>query len=396
MLDRGSIVFINIQRNRIRTGTVIEDQCIAFDLGTGPVCLWCKPDPVAEIRHAPIAGDGLGNDRTAGMRRKMNHLRTGILKLISGTHRNRDAHAMCIFASQNTGGILHGDAGSDISVYPFHDTVFFHLCTLCDQVQNIAAPVLNTGITAFCIPADKDFYNRRMHGILGILRSGASLYIGTFRTIIHDDDRAFKLTHGLGIDAEIGLQRFFQLDAGRHINKAASGPDCRIQRGQFVIRSRYDRRKILSEDLRVFPQAAVNIKKDHTFGLYLFQHVVIDRFRFILGRYAGQILLFRFRDTELLKGILDLFRHIIPALFRFLGNPLVIGEVLKIDLGEIRSPFRHRHRFKLVKGLHAEFGHPFRFPFDLTDGAYNLFIQSFSGIEDTDVLIRKSIAVIIL
>ena len=123
---------------------------------------------------------------------------------------------------------------------------------------------------------------------------------------------------------------------------------------------------------------------------------MIDRFGLVLRRYTCEIFPFRFRNTEFLKGILDLFRDIVPAAFRFFTDALVIRKILEIDFGKIRSPFGHRHFLKLMIGFHTEFRHPFRFLFDLADGTDNVFIDTLSGVKNTDVLIGEAVLIFIL
>ena len=56
--------------------------------------------------------------------------------------------------------------------------------------------------------------------------------VGVF---VNDDQRALELAHILGIDAEIRLQRHFNMDARRDIDEAAARPDGRVQRGEFIV-----------------------------------------------------------------------------------------------------------------------------------------------------------------
>ena len=96
----------------------------------------------------------------------MDHLRAGILELSFGSDADRNAHASCIFTCQNAGRILHGDPGTDVSVDPFHGASCFDFRALCYKIQDVAGPVLHTGISCLGAFADKYFNDCGMHGIL--------------------------------------------------------------------------------------------------------------------------------------------------------------------------------------------------------------------------------------
>ena len=62
--------------------------------------------------------------------------------------------------------------------------------------------------------------------------------------------------------------------------------------------------------------------------------------RGLLDRIAEKVLL-RFGDAELVKGALDIVRHIFPGFFAFLGRLDVVIDIIQVKLFELRSPIGH-------------------------------------------------------
>ena len=65
---------------------------------------------------------------------------------------------------------------------------------------------------------------------------------------------------------------------------------------------------------------------------------VVDDLRFVLGADAGQELALRLRDAQLLEGVLDVFRNLVPGLALLLGRPDVVEDVVEVDPAESRAP----------------------------------------------------------
>ena len=130
------------------------------------------------------------------------------------------------------------------------------------------------------------------------------------------------------------------MDALRYIDEGSSRPDRRIESRELVVGIRNDLAEIFFEDLRILFETGIGIKEDHALFNDFVQHLVIDDFRFILRRYTGKILGFRFRDTKAVKGILDGLRYFIPVTGDLFAWLYIIGKILKIHIGKIRSPLR--------------------------------------------------------
>ena len=67
--------------------------------------------------------------------------------------------------------------------------------------------------------------------------------------------------------------------------------------------------------------------------LELILHVVVDGFRLILDRYAGQIGALSFRNPDFFEGFLDFVRHIFPSSGYFIGCLLEISDFVEFQMG---------------------------------------------------------------
>src|SRR3712207_8554410 len=52
-----------------------------------------------------------------------------------------------------------------------------------------------------------------------------------------------SLTHVLGVDPEVRLERHLDVDARRHVDERAARPDRGVERGELVVVGRDDRRR---------------------------------------------------------------------------------------------------------------------------------------------------------
>ncbi|MPM99551.1 hypothetical protein SDC9_146743 [bioreactor metagenome] len=87
------------------------------------------------------------------------------------------------------------------------------------------------------------------------------------------------------------------------------------------------------EDFRIFLQGCIRIGKDDAQFLELVLHVVVDGFRLVLDRYAGQVCTFGFRNPDFFESFLDFVRHIIPSPGDFISGLLEIGDVIELKSG---------------------------------------------------------------
>ncbi|MNW69132.1 hypothetical protein D3C74_480700 [compost metagenome] len=60
---------------------------------------------------------------------------------------------------------------------------------------------------------------------------------------------------------------------------------------------------------------------------------MVDGFRLVLDRYAGQVCALGFRYPDLFEGFLDFVRHIIPSPGDFISGLLEIGDIIEFQSG---------------------------------------------------------------
>ena len=96
------------------------------------------------------------------------------------------------------------------------------------------------------------------------------------RALVDDDQRPLELAHVLGIDPEIGLQRDLHVDALRHVDERAAGPDGGVQGRELVVPDRDDGTEVLLEEVLVLLEPGVGVEEDHALALELFVDLVVD------------------------------------------------------------------------------------------------------------------------
>ena len=69
--------------------------------------------------------------------------------------------------------------------------------------------------------------------------------------------------------------------------------------------------------------------------------------------------------------------------------------MIQIQIGNIRSPVRHRTLAEMIQALQPVIQHPFRFALHCRDLADNLFVQSLFGLENRNIGILKCIGLVI-
>ncbi|MPM80704.1 hypothetical protein SDC9_127754 [bioreactor metagenome] len=333
VLQGDSAVVDFVERDCVGSGDVIHDDRVAFDMRNRSFRFLAEL-PLSAVFHCPaVFGDRLGNDRTGRVRRVVDHFRAGILQLAFagecyGKHRSFGATAV-----QEDTWVFHGHFGTQVAVDPFHGRIFQGYRTFRHQVVDVSGPVLDGRVAAVSILLHNDLNNCGMQAVGRISRSGTTFNIVDAGAFVDDDQRAFELAGAFVVDAEVSLQRHIANDAFRHIDERSSGPDGRIQ-GRFeVVGRRYDAGEVFLEDFRIFLQGRVRIGEDDAQFLELILHVVVDGFRLILDRYAGQIRALGFRDPDFFEGFLYFVRHIFPGSGYFIGCLLEIGDFVELQMG---------------------------------------------------------------
>ena len=107
---------------------------------------------------------------------------------------------------------------------------------------------------------------------------------------------------------------------------------------ELVVVRRDHRAKVLLDDLRMLAQARIHIKEYDALRFQILLDIVINRLAVVLRRYAMQELLLGFRNAELVEGVFDFLRNIVPVAFCLVRRPHVIVDVVVVDLVQVPRP----------------------------------------------------------
>ena len=243
----------------------------------------------------------------------MDHFGTGI-QILSGSRKGDTGEFRSgPLTVQDAHGIQVGYVGSKGTGDPFNGTALFHQRTLGIQIVHILGPVLNGGITQFCILSYEQFHTAGMEVRHVILRGGTAFDKVQISTLIHNDQSMLKLSGSRCIQSKIGLQRDRHGHSGGNIYEGAAGPHSTVQRCEFVVSGGHQLHKMLPHHIRIFPiQGTLHIGIDYALGCHFFPDIVIYQLRIVLGAHTGEGLSLRLWDSQLLKGILDILRYLGP------------------------------------------------------------------------------------
>ena len=235
----------------VRRRLVVHDERVALHARLRADRARVDLDQTAIRRLAAVRRDRLVRDDRRGVRRRVDHLRAGILVLAFARERRRQDLTACTFAHQVDGRVLHRQPRADVAVHPLDGRVLVRVRALGDQVEDVAVPVLDRRV------ADRRAFHRdqldngRVQRRRGELRCRAALDVMHFRAFVRDDQRALELAHVLGVDAKIGLQRHLHFDALGHVHERTARPHRRVERGQLVVVRRDDRGEVLAHEILV-------------------------------------------------------------------------------------------------------------------------------------------------
>ena len=210
--------------------------------------------------------------------------------------------------------------------------------------------------------------------------------------LIHYDERVLELTCSRRVETEIGLQRNLDRNTGRNIHKRTAGPDRPVQGCELMIRGRDQLHKMTADHFRVGTvHCALKIRVDDPLLRDLLFHIVIDQLRIILGTDAGQRFTLRLRDPELLEGIADGLRNILPVCSHLRVRPYICHDIFHIESFNIRTPVDHRRSVIDLKGSEPEFPHPFRVILFSRDRLDNVRRKAFVDLPGILILISEII-----
>ena len=157
-----------------------------------------------------------------------------------------------------------------------------------------------------------DLDHARVERVGCVLRCGAALHIMDLGTFLDNNERAFELSQISRVQAEVCLQGQIHFHILRYIDKRSARPDGAIQCGKFVVFDRYDRSKILAEQVRVLLQAIFNAQEDHALLFEMLLDRVVYHLGFILCTQPSQELPFSFGHAQSIKCTLDVIGDIVP------------------------------------------------------------------------------------
>ena len=139
---------------------------------------------------------------------------------------------------------------------------------------------------------------------------------------------------------------------------------------------------VLLDDVLVLAQSRVHVEEDHALRLEVRLELVVDDLGLVLGADAGEVLLLRLGDSELVPGVEDLGREVLPLVDLLLGRPNVVVDVVEVDLGEVAAPGRQRTSVEVVERLVAELAHPRGLVLVLRDRFDDLMRESTTRLEE--------------
>ena len=220
------------------------------------------------------------------------------------------------------------------------------------------------------------------------------MHLGPF---LDDDQGTLELPHVLGVDPEVGLQRDVHLDTGRHVDERPAAPDRRVEGGELVVLDRDDRAEVLLDQVGILAQRRVGVDEDDPLLLEVLPQAVIDDFRLVLRPHAGQELALGLGDAQLVEGVLDLGRHVVPGLALAVGRLHKIADVVEIQLAEVATPVRHGLLAEGVQRLEPELAHPVGLALHLGDLVDNLAREALAAVEGVVIdRVAKAVLVVVL
>ncbi len=179
------------------------------------------------------------------------------------------------------------------------------------------------------------------------------------RALVGDDQRPLELAHVLGVDPEVGLQRDLDVDARRDVDERAARPDRGVQRGELVVADRDHGAEVLAEQVLVLAQRGVGVDEDHALLLELLVDLVVDHLGLVLRRHSGdQALLLRLGDAQLVVGVLDVGRQVVPGRSLLLRRADEVLDLVEVDAGQVGTPRRHRLLVEQPQALEPQLEHP--------------------------------------
>ena len=223
--------------------------------------------------------------------------------------------------------------------YPDHVSVFIDERLLRVQVVHVLRPVFYGRVAQ-----RRAFFHVQLDSTgveIGHIVTGrrAALNEVAVCPFFDDDERMLELSCARCIQTEITLERHLHMDALRHIDEGAAGPDGIVQRRKFMIIRCDQFPEVRLDELRVFLHSRLKVDVDDALLFQLFLDIVINHFRVVLRADTGERFLLRFRDAEAVESVTNILGKILPAGFHVRLRTHIGIDVLHIQLGNVRPPW---------------------------------------------------------
>ena len=369
------------QRVGVRARLRVEQQRVATHRRLRPHGAGVHLQRAAIARTAAALRDGLRDDGRCRVGRSVDDLRAGVLVLAARGHRERKDLAVGVRPHQVHARVLHCELRAEVAIDPLHHGALVRGGALRHEVVDVRRPVLDRRVADTRILLDDDLDDGAVERVGRVRRRRAAFDVVHVAAFLGDDQRPFELTHVFLVDAEVGLERDVDLDPGGHVHEAAARPDGAVQRGELVVGWRDDRAEILLDHLGVVTHGRVHIREDHAELLEILADAVVDDFRVVLRANAGdQRLLLRLRDAELVEGVLDVLRHVVPVLLGPIRRARIVVDVIEVEIVvlDAAAPEARRHRLlkEVLVRAQAEVPHPFVLVLRGRNLAHDAFVQA--------------------
>ena len=327
-------------RDRIRAGLIVEHQGFAADRALRPRSFRPDVDDAPVDGRTAALGDRFRIHGEGGILPDGFDLRAGIEILSLSGKGDAGEFTGRTVAPENRIRIQAGGMRAEGAGYPDHVSVFIDERLLRVQVVHVLRPVFDGRVAQ-----RRAFFHVQLDSTgveIGhiVTRCRAAFDEVAVRPLFDDDERMLELSCARCIQTEITLERHLHMDALRHIDEGAAGPDGIVQCRKFMIIRCDQLPEVRLDELRVFLHSRLKVDVDDALRFQLFLDIVIDHFRVVLRADTGERFLLRFRDAEAVKGVTDILREILPARFHVRLRTHIGIDVLHIQLGNIRSPRR--------------------------------------------------------
>ena len=219
MLGGVAVAFDGDGRVGVGAGVAVDEQRVA--LGVVLAALEVLRDVhLAAVGGAAFAdGYGFRDDVRGGVVGGVDHFRAGVLMLAGVGKGDGDHLAAGTLAFHDDPGVFHREAGADVAIDPAHLRVLHGEAALGDEVEHVRRPVLDGDVLDFCAFQCHKLDDCGVQGCGLEFRRGAAFHVHHLRAFVGDDEGALELAEGFRVDAEIGLQRLFQLHALRDVDE---------------------------------------------------------------------------------------------------------------------------------------------------------------------------------